>query len=55
MNKIEAAAADWMIGLLTGTDVRILTQFAADQGIGKSYASKLQAKIAEKVAKRLAK
>jgi hypothetical protein len=49
------AAADWMLGVLAGTDARSLVQFADDQGISKGYASKLRTQIAEKVKKRLAK
>jgi len=46
---------NWMMGVLSGTDTRSLVQFADDQGISKGYASKLRAKLAEKVKKRLAK
>ena len=51
MNAIETVVADWMMGVLSGTDTRSLVQFADDQGISKGYASKLRAKLAEKVKK----
>jgi hypothetical protein len=55
LSKHQAGTADWMLGLLSGTDERSLVQFADDQDISRGYASKLRDQVAEKVKKRLEK
>jgi hypothetical protein len=55
MAQAEAVVADWMLGVLSGTDKRSLVQLADDAGTSRGYASKLQKRIAQKIKNRLAK
>ena len=53
MGGLEAAVADWMVGIHTETDARSLVQFADDQGISKGWASKLRDRVIDRVRRRL--
>jgi DNA-directed RNA polymerase specialized sigma subunit len=45
----EAIVLDWMLGRLTGTDERNLTQIAQENGLTKGAVSKIQSRIADRL------
>ena len=55
LSRHQGATADWMLGLLSGTDRRSLVQFADDQGVSKGYASKLRDQVAKSIFQRFKK